>query len=61
LIESLRNSADQNVPEFHGIIEDVDVLGYDGNVDWSVDGEGLHVSAPGVQSAFPVVVRVKIR
>jgi alpha-L-fucosidase len=61
LIESLKNSADQNVPEFHGIIEQVDVLGFTGPVEWSVDGDGLHLSAPGVKSGFPVVVRVKIK
>jgi alpha-L-fucosidase len=61
LIESLKNSADQNVPEFHGIIEHVDVLGFDGPMEWHVDGEGLHVSAPCVSSDFPVVVRVKIK
>jgi alpha-L-fucosidase len=61
LIRSLKNSADQNVPEFHGIIEHVDVLGFDGPMEWHVDGEGLHVSAPCVSSDFPVVVRVKIK
>ena len=29
-IRSLADSSDQNVPEFHGIIESVDILGYDG-------------------------------
>jgi alpha-L-fucosidase len=61
LIRSLKNSEDQNVPEFHGIIEQVDVLGFTGTVEWSVDGDGLHVSAPGINSDFPVVVRVKIK
>jgi alpha-L-fucosidase len=61
LIRSLKNSADQNVPEFHGIIEQVDVLGFTGPVEWSVDGDGLHLSAPGVTGDFPVVVRVKIK
>ena len=58
-IRSLADSSDQNVPEFHGIIESVDILGYDGRLQWSVDGEGLHVTAPGIDSEFPVVVRVR--
>ena len=40
-------------------IESVDILGYDGRLQWSVDGEGLHVTAPGIDSEFPVVVRVR--
>ena len=47
------------MPEFHGIIESVDILGYDGRLQWSVDGEGLHVTAPGIDSEFLVVVRVR--
>ena len=47
------------MPEFHGIIESVDILGYDVRLQWSVDGEGLHVTAPGIDSEFPVVVRVR--
>jgi alpha-L-fucosidase len=61
LVESLKDSIDQNVPEFHGIIEKADVLGFTGKTDWSVDKSGLHVSAPGLHSEFPVVVRVKIK
>lgn len=59
-VKSLANSKDQNVPEFHGIIRGVDVLGFDGKVDWSVDDEGLHVTAPEVESEFPVVLRVRV-
>ena len=61
LIKSLKNSEDQNVPEFHGIIENADVLGYDGEVKWHVEAEGLHVTAPKVKSTFPVVVRIRIK
>jgi alpha-L-fucosidase len=61
LVESLKDSIDQNVPEFHGIIENADVLGFSGKTEWSVDKSGLHVSAPGLSSEFPVVIRVKIK
>lgn len=59
-VKSLAESKDQNVPEFHGIIKDVKVLGYAGKVCWKTDREGLHVKAEGVTSDFPVVLRVEI-
>lgn len=59
-IQALADSPDQNVPQFHGILEDVQVLGYDGKVTWKKDAQGLHVSAPGIRSAFPVVIRVSV-
>jgi alpha-L-fucosidase len=61
LIKSLKNSTDQNMPEFHGIIEKVDVLGYEGNVEWSVCGDGLHVHAAGFKSEYPAVIRIDIK
>jgi alpha-L-fucosidase len=61
LIKALKDSTDQNIPEFHGIIEKVDVLGYDGKVEWKKDGEGLHVSALDIKSDYPVVIRVNIK
>ena len=58
-IKSLADSPDQNVPEFHGIIEKVTVLGYDtGKLRWSKDADGLHVRAPGIRSEFPVVLKI---
>jgi alpha-L-fucosidase len=39
----------------------VEVLGYDGAVNWSVDGSGLKVSAPGVSSDFPVTLRIRVK
>ena len=56
-VKALADSPDQNVPEFHGIIEDVKILGYDGEIQWTKDPEGLHVRAA-VQSEFPVVLKV---
>ena len=44
-IRSLADSKDQNVPEFHGLIEQIRVLGFDkANVQWKTDSEGLHLS-----------------
>ncbi len=70
LIRSLRKSENQNVPEFHGIIDSVDILGYEGSVDWEADSEGLHVRAPGlggrlaargIGAGYPVTVRIGVR
>lgn len=58
LIKSLANSKDQNVPEFHGIIKDVQILGYNKAVDWSVDDTGLRVKAEEMKSRFPVVIKI---
>ncbi len=60
-IQSLADSKDQNVPEFHGIIEDVEVLGFAGAVkSWRKDKDGLHIKTLGVESKFPIVFKVSI-
>lgn len=60
-VRSLADSSNQNVPEFHGIISDVTILGFEGKeLHWKTDGAGLHVSAPGVHSAFPVVLKITV-
>ncbi len=60
VIKSLGHSENANLPEFHGIIKDMDVLGCAEKPVWSREKGGLHVSAPTVHSDKPVVVRVKI-
>ena len=60
VIKSLGHSADANLPEFHGIVKDVDVLGCDEKPVWERKAGGLHVTAPGIKTDKPVVVRVKI-
>lgn len=59
-ILSLADCKDQNVPEFQGIIEDVDILGYVGEIEWKKDSEGLAISAPGIASDMPVVIRIRL-
>ncbi|WP_099469709.1 alpha-L-fucosidase [Konateibacter massiliensis] len=59
-IRSLANSKDQNVPEFHGLIKSVSVLGYDEKPVYHKDHEGLHIQTGTVNSNLPVVVRVQI-
>lgn len=62
LVRSLAKSRDQNIPEFHGLIRDVKLLGYDGALAWHVDEEGLHVQADGfcqnAEHDLPVVLRI---
>ncbi len=60
VIKSLGHSENANLPEFHGIIKDVDVLGCAEKPIWSREKGGLHVSAPAVHSDKPVVIRVRI-
>ena len=60
VIKSLGHSADANLPEFHGIVKDVDVLGCDEKPVWERKEGGLHVTMPGIKTDKPVVVRVKI-
>lgn len=60
VIKSLGFSADANLPEFHGIIKAVDVLGCDEAPVWERKPGGLHVTAPSVRTDKPVVIRVKV-
>ena len=60
LIRSFAKSTNQNLPEFHGILRAVTLLGYVGQAAWHVDREGLHIAAPGIESDFPVVFRLEV-
>lgn len=58
-IKTFADSADQNLPEFHGILADVRILGFeDVPLTWHKDAAGLHVQAPGVRSSFPVTLKI---
>lgn len=59
-VKSLAESKNQNVPEFHGIVKNVQILGYEGNLRWHTDGEGLHVVTDGMEADFPVVLKVEV-
>lgn len=58
-IRSLSKTKDGNKPNFHGIIRDVKVLGFDGPAAFYCDEEGLHVTAQNVKNDFPVVVKIE--
>jgi alpha-L-fucosidase len=57
-IKSFKKSPDQNVPEFHGIIKEVRILGFDEKIDFDVTTEGLEFTTKTVKSDFPVVIKV---
>lgn len=62
VIQSLAESRDQNSSAFHGLIEDVKILGYeDAKIEWSRDENGFYLKADGVDTDLPVAVRVKVR
>lgn len=60
-VHSLRKSTDQNKPRFHGLIEDVTVLGREQAPWWQVDETGLHIKMHIRQRRFPVVIRVRVK
>lgn len=59
-VKALADSPDQNLPQFHGLVEKVEILGYDGPIEWKKDKEGLHVNTQ-MDSAMPVVIKVTVR
>ncbi len=61
VIRSLKKSSDQNLPEFHGLIDSVDILGCANAPAWHVDSAGLHVQGGPAENGLPVVYRIRIR
>ena len=59
-VKSLAECVDYHKPVFQGILEKVSILGYDGPLTWQQDSEGLHISAPGLASDYPVTIRADI-
>ena len=61
-IRSLAKSKDQNSSAFHGLIKDVQVLGYESaDVVWKRDEEGMYLMVKGVNTDLPVAVRFRMR
>lgn len=62
---SLRSLADRDAsskPYFHGIIDDISVLGFnDAKTEWSRDGETLRIKTENVRSDSPVVFKITTR
>ncbi len=60
IIESLREADASRLPLFHGIIKDVDVLGFDEKPEFSRDEKGLHIKTNTVSSEYPVVFKITV-
>ena len=61
LIRALGEQDASHLPKFHGIIDEVSVLGFDGQPKWWRTKEGLAVETKRVASENPVVIKVKLR
>lgn len=59
-IRSFADTKDQNVPEFHGLIESVDILGFEEQPKFKKDIYGLHIQTTTVKSQMPVVVKIRV-
>lgn len=60
-IRSLGDSEDQNTSEFHGLIRDIQVLGYgNAKTEWTKDTAGLHLNIRGVETELPVTLQIRI-
>lgn len=57
-IHALSKSKDPNKPAFHGIIKDVQVLGFAEPITYTIDEEGLHFTTKSVASEYPVVIKI---
>lgn len=59
-IRSLADSKDQNIPEFHGLVKSVRILGYEEIPVVTKDKKGLHIQTHTVKSELPVVIQIQI-
>ncbi len=59
-VKAMAEAAPGNSPVFSGIISAVEPLGFDTAAEWTRDAEGLHISAPGIKTEYPVVFRVSV-
>ncbi len=61
LIKALGEQDASHLPKFHGIVDEVSVLGFDEVPEWERTKEGLVVRTKKVASEKPVVFRVRMR
>lgn len=59
-VKSLADSSDQNLPEFHGIIKNISILGFNEKPEYQVTDEGLKIKTSRVASELPVVFKVEV-
>lgn len=59
-IRSLAKSKDANKPNFHGIIKNVEILGFAEQPTYYIDEAGLHIATCTVRSSNPIVLKVSV-
>lgn len=59
-VRALGEQDASHLPKFHGIIKNVEVLGFEEQPVWNRDGEGLHIETKTVSSDKPVVFKVTL-
>lgn len=59
-IKSLREADASKMPLFHGIVRDVQVLGFDEKPEWARDGDALTVRLGSIRSDLPLVLKVSV-
>lgn len=61
-IQALAQSKDQNLPEFHGIIQNVTILGHEEQpIDWQVTDEGLQLTFEPIETDQPIVYKITMK
>ena len=61
IIKTLGEQDASRLPKFHGIIDDVNVLGFEEKPNWKRTAEGLIINTESVKSDKPVVFKIKLR
>lgn len=59
-ITRLASADASHLPVFHGIIQDVSVLGFDEKPQYIRDETGLHIHTTKVKSEYPVVFKIRL-
>src|SRR5690606_41629666 len=60
VIRSLAEQDASRLPHFHGIIKDVEILGFEEQPNWTRTQHGLEITTTKVQSNKPVVYKIHI-
>ncbi|MGN0313530.1 MAG: alpha-L-fucosidase C-terminal domain-containing protein [Fusicatenibacter sp.] len=60
-IHSFAKTDASHLPRFCGIIDRIDVLGFEEPPQWMQDEQGLHITTTHVASDKPVVFRITLR
>ncbi len=60
LIKSLADKPEQEHPLFHGVIQDVTILGVEEKPRWQRSSEGLTVTAKTLKSDYPIVYKIQL-